>query len=73
MGPTPKTAPKPGNSDSILQAIGYRHSVYSLSDKSPISDDRLKEIVQNIILTIPSSFNAQTTRIVVLVRDDRMF
>ncbi|KAI9656672.1 MAG: hypothetical protein M1831_004582 [Alyxoria varia] len=62
-------ATKPTNSSAFLDAMKHRHSVYTLNDKQPISDSRLEQIVNDIALSVPSSFNTQTTRLVVLLRD----
>lgn len=70
MVPAPKPTSVPKNSDTFIDYIAHRHSVYTLTDKSPISDERLKKIINDIMLTVPSSFNNQTTRLVVLLRDD---
>lgn len=48
-------------------AVKERRSIYALSKQSPISDARIQEIVEEAVLHIPTSFNSQTTRAVVLV------
>ena len=52
--------------DAFLEAIANRRSVYALKKESPISDARIQEILATIIKHVPSSFNAQSTRIVFL-------
>lgn len=52
--------------DAFLEAIANRRSVYGLSKASPISDKRIQEILATIIKHVPSSFNAQSTRVVFL-------
>lgn len=54
---------------SLFEAIKFRHSYYSLSASSPISDDRIQEIVQDTLLYVPSAFNSQTTRLVLVLKD----
>ena len=53
-----------------MEAVKHRHSVYALNNKSPISDARLEEIIKDTMCNVPSSFNAQTTRLVVLLRGE---
>lgn len=55
---------------SYLDTVKGRRSVYALEKKSPISDARLEEIVKDTVLHTPSAFNSQTTRVVVLLKDD---
>ncbi|KAF3935403.1 hypothetical protein ABW20_dc0102919 [Dactylellina cionopaga] len=53
----------------FLQAIKDRHTYYNLKAESPIPDDRIKEIAKIAIQSLPSSFNAQSTRLVLLLND----
>lgn len=55
---------------SVAEAIKQRRTIYQLNNTSPISDSRLKEILDDIVLHTPSAFNSQTTRLVVLVKKD---
>lgn len=52
--------------DAFLSSFASRRSVYQLSDQSPISDKRIEEIVQKVLLATPSAFNTQSTRVVIL-------
>lgn len=47
-----------------------RRSIYALNDNLPISNDGVLNIVEHAILHTPSSFNSQSTRIVVLLGDE---
>lgn len=51
-------------------ATELRRSIYPLSNTSTISDARIKELVEATILNTPSSFNSQSTRLVVLVKEE---
>lgn len=55
------------STDEYLKAVNYRRTVYGLNDKSPVSDDRIVEIIKNVQLTSPSSYNTQTGRITILL------
>lgn len=55
---------------SFLEAIASRRSVYALSKDSPISNERISELVNEALKHAPSPFNARSTRILVLFGDD---
>ncbi len=52
---------------SFYDAIKERRSIYSISKESPISDEKIKEIVEYSVKHVPSSFNSQSSRAVVLL------
>lgn len=54
---------------SLQDAIKHRRTVYQLTKKSSVSDERIREIVTQAIHDVPSSFNSQSTRLVVLVKN----
>ncbi|KAI8930863.1 hypothetical protein NX059_011880 [Plenodomus lindquistii] len=58
--------------DNFLADIKRRRTHYSLEAKSPISDSRIEEISREVIKHTPSSFNCQSTRLVVLLRDEHV-
>jgi predicted oxidoreductase (fatty acid repression mutant protein) len=49
------------------EALSHRRSYYALSAKSPISDRQIEEIMQFALKYVPSAFNSQSTRIVLLL------
>jgi predicted oxidoreductase (fatty acid repression mutant protein) len=53
--------------NDYLTAVKYRRTVYGLNDKSPVPDERILEIVREVALTSPSSYNTQPGRIIVLL------
>lgn len=55
---------------SFLDAVRNRRSIYPLTDKLPISDARVQELVEQAIRDVPSSFNSQSTRLVVLLNEE---
>ena len=60
--------PGPVSTAEYLKAIGYRRTVYPLSDKNlPISDDRIVEVVSEVLKIAPSSFNNQTFRVAIML------
>lgn len=58
------------SANAFLETLAGRRSIYALKKESPISDARIQEIITEIIKHIPSSFNSQTTRVVLLVKGE---
>ncbi|MBD7913950.1 nitroreductase family protein [Clostridium sp. Sa3CUN1] len=54
-------------SKNFIEAIKERRSIYAISKESPISDEKIVEIVEDVVKHVPSAFNSQTTRTVVLL------
>lgn len=54
---------------TFLQAVKDRHTYYDLKAESPIPDSRIEEIVKTAITSLPSSFNSQSARLVLLYGD----
>lgn len=55
---------------SVLDAIKERRTYYQLNKESPIADAKISELVEQALLHVPSSFNSQSTRLVVLLNGD---
>lgn len=53
-------------SKNFLDAIAHRRSYYALKNESPISKAEIQNIVEQCVKHIPSAFNSQSTRVVVL-------
>ena len=47
-----------------------RRSIYNLKDSISISDDELESMIAHAVKHVPSSFNSQSTRIVLLLNDN---
>ncbi|KAL8722644.1 MAG: hypothetical protein Q9181_007442 [Wetmoreana brouardii] len=52
------------------EAVKDRRTYYALSHESTIPDSRIQEIVKDAILHIPSAFNSQSSRAVVLLGEE---
>lgn len=74
------TSPKPQDSSSasksimanaqpFLAAVENRRTFYQMTNESTIPDARIKELVAHTIKHTPSSFNSQTTRAVVVLKE----
>lgn len=59
----------------FLKAIKNRRSVYALSKSSPVSDERIIEIVEEATLLTPSAFHAQCQKVAILFgkRHDKLW
>ncbi|KAK8185132.1 Nitroreductase-like protein [Phyllosticta capitalensis] len=53
---------------SFIDAVQDRRTYYALNKTAPVSDDRIVELVNQTVLSVPSSFNSQSTRVVVLLK-----
>lgn len=51
---------------TFLEAIEHRRSCYSLSATNPVSESDIISAIDRIILSTPSAYNSQSTRLVVL-------
>lgn len=56
--------------NTLQQLAEKRRSIYALSDQLPVSNDEVVKLVEHAILHTPSSFNSQSTRIVVLFGEE---
>ena len=52
---------------SFTDIIKLRRSRYELTDRLPISEEKLTEIIGQCILHTPSAFNSQPARVVLLL------
>lgn len=68
MGSIPQAATptKGGNADGFLSLVQSRRTYYALNKTLPISSDRVQTIVTESLQHVPSSFNSQSNRVVVL-------
>lgn len=58
------------NQKSFIDAVKDRRTIYQLNKEAPISDKQISEIAEKAILHVPSSFNNQSTRLVVLLNKE---
>ncbi len=52
---------------NFKQAIMHRRTYYNITDGSPVSDKEIKNIIEFAVKHVPSAFNSQSTRIVLLL------
>ena len=56
-------------STQFLQAVQNRRTVYHLSNKQILPDAQIVQLVQQAVREAPSSFNVQSSRVVILLGD----
>ena len=56
----------------FFAAVESRRTIYPLKNESPISDERIKEIVTLAVKNAPSAFNSQTGRVVVVLKKEHV-
>ena len=54
----------------FIEALKHRRTYYAISNQSPVSDEEIKKILGIAIKDVPSAFNSQTTRLVLLLGED---
>jgi predicted oxidoreductase (fatty acid repression mutant protein) len=54
---------------NFTEALQNRRSCYAINDQSPLTKDRIREIVDFALLHVPSAFNSQSARIVLLLEN----
>lgn len=69
MGSTQPQFKNPATT-SLLELVKARRTYYGLKAESPISDDAIESIVADAVLHVPSSFNTQTSRVVLLLKEE---
>lgn len=57
---------------NFKEALKHRRSYYHISNSSPISDNEIKEIIDFAVTNVPSAFNSQSTRAVLLLGDNHL-
>ncbi|KAL2822061.1 Nitroreductase-like protein [Aspergillus granulosus] len=57
-------APK---TDILVELAKSRRTIYQLGKNSPVPDSKIEELVNAAILNVPSAFNTQSTRLIVLL------
>ncbi|KAJ9309053.1 hypothetical protein DTO217A2_1422 [Paecilomyces variotii] len=58
------------HTDTLIELAKARRTIYKLSNQSPVPDAKIEELVNAAIENVPSSFNTQSTRLVVLLHEE---
>jgi len=54
---------------TIVESIKDRRSIYALSDEKVVSEERIEELVKEVAKHVPSPYNMQSQRVVLLTGD----
>lgn len=54
---------------NLKEALRHRRSYYELTPRSPIDDAQIEEIVRFAVKHVPSAFNSQSARLVLLLHE----
>ncbi|MGO1368087.1 nitroreductase family protein [Senegalia sp. (in: firmicutes)] len=54
----------------FFNAMKNRRSIYSISNSSTVSDEKIKEIVEESVKHTPTAFNSQTGRVMLLLNEN---
>ncbi|RYP28096.1 hypothetical protein DL767_007353 [Monosporascus sp. MG133] len=68
--PTAATMSTPISANAVLDLIKARRTYYALNKELTISKERFEEIVKEALRHVPSSFNSQSNRVLVLFGAD---
>lgn len=60
------------NTKPFLTEIENRRTIYKTKTSISISDEELEEMIEHIVKYMPSAFNSQSTRIVLLLNDQHI-
>lgn len=54
---------------TLKEALKNRRTYYTITNESPVSDKQIEEVLGYALTHVPSAFNSQTTRVVLLLGD----
>lgn len=57
---------------NFVDALKNRRTFYALEAKSPVSDQEIENIIKTVLNNVPSAFNSQTTRMVLLLGENHL-
>ena len=55
---------------TFAEAMAHRRSYYSIGSESPVSDEKIEEVVKFAVKNVASAFNSQSTRAVLLLGEN---
>jgi len=55
--------------DTFFEAVKKRRTYYSIGSDSPVSDEKITDAIENALKYVPSAFNGQSARLVLLFGD----
>ncbi|HZG73828.1 MAG TPA: nitroreductase family protein [Chondromyces sp.] len=58
------------NTKDFYSAVEARRSIYAISGEAVVSDDRIQEVINHAVKYVPSAFNSQSARVVLLLGEN---
>lgn len=55
---------------SFMEALKHRRTYYAITNQSPISNKQIEKLVDFAVTHVPSAFNSQSTRVVLLLGEN---
>src|SRR5574344_2915103 len=55
---------------TFMQALESRRTYYAIGSESPVSDEKIEELIKFAVKHVPSAFNSQSTRVVLLLGEN---
>lgn len=55
--------------NNILESIKNRRTYYSISKNSPVSEERVEEVVRTAVKYVPAAFNSDNNKVILLFGD----
>lgn len=52
---------------TFKEALKNRRTYYSIKNESPVTDEKIEEMLAQALMHVPSAFNSQSTRVVLLL------
>lgn len=52
---------------TFTDAMKHRRTYYAIKNESPLADEAIEDVLKQVITHVPSAFNSQTTRMVLLL------
>ncbi|KKK23920.1 hypothetical protein AOCH_003826 [Aspergillus ochraceoroseus] len=62
-----QAASSSSKTDTLIELAKARRTIYKLGKSSPVPDSKIEDLVNAAVLNVPSSFNTQSTRLIVLL------
>lgn len=55
---------------TFKEALKHRRTYYSITNQSPVSDEEIEQAINFAVTHVPSAFNSQSTRVVLLLGEN---
>ncbi|MDR0972452.1 MAG: nitroreductase family protein [Prevotellaceae bacterium] len=52
---------------TFIEAVKHRRSYYAINHQSPLSAEQIEQLINDAVLYLPSAFNSQSARVVLLL------